>query len=49
MALAVQNYAVENAGTILELLEMLHSMGKTVIIVTHDERMILEGKRVISL
>lgn len=39
----------ENAKTVLQILKQLNESGKTVILVTHDERIIYSGKRVIRL
>lgn len=38
-----------NAQIVIELLKKFNSMGKTIILVTHDEEIKKEGKRVLSL
>lgn len=39
----------ENSNIVLEILKMLNDEGKTIVLVTHDERIIASAKRVINL
>ena len=39
----------KNAATVVSILKILNKMGKTIILVTHDEKIKKQGKRIIEL